>query len=69
MLSFEAIEKDGSPRKFVGMHRPTYESLVSSSVDWTVMELPNGQMVYRNQVRGHWLEGVFDRPLYEVTDA
>lgn len=65
-LSFEPYEDDGTPRLFVGMWRPPFETLTH---DELVSLLPVGALVVRmGEPRDRWLAGGLDRPLYEVTE-
>ena len=37
-LSFEPTECDGSPREFVGMHRPTFQDFWHNAQTWSICE-------------------------------
>jgi hypothetical protein len=61
-LSFHPYEPDGSPRVFVGMFRPPYESLTEEELQRL---LPLGiLMVKEGYQRERWLAGRLYRPLY-----
>ena len=62
--SFEATEPDGSPRKFIGMHRPQPPfgvGYVKCSCGSILSVVP--------AVHSHWQMGHFDQPLYEESDS
>lgn len=58
-LSFDAVESDGSPRKFAGMWRPP-----APPHGGTVVLGERGAYYTIEQVREAWQRGEFDRPLY-----
>jgi len=64
-LSFEPTECDGSPREFVGMHRPTFQDFWhNAQADPGAYQFGAG--VYPNRARESWLRGDGDRPLYRA---
>ncbi len=62
MLSFEPYEPDGSPRRFVGLFRPPFESLSHS--DREALRPAFAYSLPMNYERDRWLAGDLDRPLY-----
>jgi len=67
-FDFESKNEDGSPRVFVGMHRPTlYEAGLRASSNPAVA--PFRASIYPDRLREFWLSGGFDVPLYQVEGA
>lgn len=59
--SFDHLNADGSPRKFVGMHRLPFDVIISSSSE-------HGYFTDIDSLQGKWVAGMYDKPLYEVPD-
>jgi hypothetical protein len=58
---YAATTEDGSPRVFVGVHRPTLESILALKGN----VFHQGVMYQTVQgLRAAWQEGVFDRAMY-----
>ena len=62
-FTFEAKFPDGSPRRFAGTHRPTFDSIRLNS------RTPDGTPVLYFQSHAEvWREGRFDVPLYHLEE-
>jgi hypothetical protein len=62
--AFEATDEDGSPRLYVGMHRPPMMSSPGGYIMCSCAQV----LQTVDQYRDHWQQGHFDQPMYEVKE-
>lgn len=61
-FTFEPTFADGTPRRYVGLYRPTYE--MAAADDRMKGYRSSGPSFF-----DEWYKGHFDRPLYVVEDG